>query len=672
MRNKFIFLLLCLVLFMPYIVKADDCNSNDIVIEQIEINNINGSAEELNEPLIENKKIILDLQLYDPGDYIEYSVKVKNNSDKDVSFDESSFKFNSDYIDYSFSYEDDTNTIKSKTEKIIKIKIEYKNKVPTDKLENDVFNVKDEMTIILSNLVNPKTGLISSIFYIVIILIAIALLFALIKSKSNAKYVLFIAGLSLVFPILVNALCEYDIEINSNILINGKEAMFLPGSEVNVKIKKLAGDVSVNNSSVLNTNIKNIKYSQAEPLDANKEDKNIVSTEESPYPIYMWYDNEILYWWSEDKTPALNSDTSSMFEGFSNLTDIIGLTNFDASESTNIASMFKNTALESLNPLKKWDVSNVIDMNSIFLTVSNLTTLDGLENWNVSNVKNMNYAFANSQKIANIRSLSKWDTSSVEKMEWTFANLFALETLEGLENWDVSNVESLYCTFLRNFAVTSLKPLSNWNVSNVKNMNYTFASLDTLETLEGLENWDVSNVEGMYATFAIGASEYTAGHRSSLKEVNALRNWNVEKVTSIGGFFQLCEDLESIEGIQNWNVSNVKDMSSVFRGCKSITDISPIVNWDTSNLKNINSMFNDCDLLEELDLSNFDLSNVTSSNYFITGTINLKRLKTPKVYPTNIGVKIELPKNFYDSNHNSYTVLDNTSPVQTWLSVTDD
>ena len=56
-------------------------------------------------------------------------------------------------------------------------------------------------------------------------------------------------------------------------------------------------------------------------------DDNIVS--KSNYPIYMWYSNGTIYWWSEDSHPYLNEDASFMFNKMSNLSDISGLEDFN-------------------------------------------------------------------------------------------------------------------------------------------------------------------------------------------------------------------------------------------------------------------------------------------------------------------------------------------------------
>ena len=136
-------------------------------------------------------------------------------------------------------------------------------------------------------------------------------------------------------------------------------AMFLTGSEVNVKMKQLANPgVEDITKSYFDSNITAILHSTTEPSDSNKQSANIVSTSDSKYPIYMWYDNGTIYWWSIDEYPYLNADATHMFRTFNNLSDITGLRNFDASKVTTLRGAFSdNIALTNLNGIETWDTS---------------------------------------------------------------------------------------------------------------------------------------------------------------------------------------------------------------------------------------------------------------------------------------------------------------------------
>ena len=134
MKNLKIFLtiLLC-ILLLPCIVNAEVCNQNSIKLKSIKAKEKSEYTEELTEATIDNNKINLDLKMYDVGDYIEYTLKVKNESDENFYFDENSLNIKSNYFDYSLSYKDNSNKIEPNTEKTIYLKVQYKKEVEKER-----------------------------------------------------------------------------------------------------------------------------------------------------------------------------------------------------------------------------------------------------------------------------------------------------------------------------------------------------------------------------------------------------------------------------------------------------------------------------------------------------------------------------------------------------------
>jgi len=56
------------------------------------------------------------------------------------------------------------------------------------------------------------------------------------------------------------------------------------------------------------------------------------------------------------------------------------------------------------------------------------------------------------------------------------------------------------------------------------------------------------------------------------------------------------------------------DMSCVFDGCKSLKELN-IINFDTSNVTNMHRMFAECRSLKELNITDFNTVNVTDIEY---------------------------------------------------------
>ena len=80
--------------------------------------------------------------------------------------------------------------------------------------------------------------------------------------------------------------------------------------------------------------------------------------------------------------------------------------------------------------------------------------------------------------------ISNWDVSNVRDMNWMFIN----SNFNGdISNWDVSNVERMYRMF-ENSKFNG--DISNWDVSNVRDMGWMFAH----SKFNGdISNWNVLN-----------------------------------------------------------------------------------------------------------------------------------------------------------------------------------
>ncbi|TLE04079.1 BspA family leucine-rich repeat surface protein [Helicobacter bilis] len=91
---------------------------------------------------------------------------------------------------------------------------------------------------------------------------------------------------------------------------------------------------------------------------------------------------------------------SELFQN-SKRTDFSGIESWDVSNVINMRSMFEH-AISFNQPLDDWDVSNVENMRSMFNTAKSFN--QSLNNWDVSNVKNMDHMFYNTS----MRSYPQW------------------------------------------------------------------------------------------------------------------------------------------------------------------------------------------------------------------------------------------------------------------------
>ena len=243
------------------------------------------------------------------------------------------------------------------------------------------------------------------------------------------------------------------------------------------KVKKLANP---NLSGTINpmtpdNNITTFQRVTEKPNTTGFTEDNVISTIDSAYPIYAWYENGVIKYYSESENIKANKSMRGMF-------------------------MFLK-ALEDIGDLGSLDTTNVTLMSSLLRGCTKMSSWSFLFNWNVSNVTSMAYMFNGCTGITSLNSLSNWNVSNVTDMFQMFYNCPGITSLNGLSNWNVSKVENMQAMFMGCRQITSLNPLSNWNVSNVTNMGSMFNECEALNNVSGISNWNITNVNNFSFMF---------------------------------------------------------------------------------------------------------------------------------------------------------------------------
>ena len=597
---KYIKLFLILLL-IPFIALAEDtCNQDDIKIESIVLDSTKGNIEETSDPNTDNNQVNLGLKMNVIDDSITYKLVITNTSNQDYTFDKNSLS--TDYVNYEITYEDNSDIVKAGESKVIFLTVNYSSKPSIDKLNNGVlmdnpkvtFNLQKEeaQTVIeevVRKIVNPETKDVIGIFTLILIISLIISIVLFLRSKK-VKYTFLLILLFLLTSNIVKAICTCSLNVNVNLEIDAKEAIFLPGKDVNAKMKELAGDdLSTASSGYVfrDESITAIKYSELEPSDNNKQEKNIVSTTDSEYPIYMWYEDGTIYWWSEDESPTLNEDSSYMFNMLTNITDISGLKGYDASATTDIEYMFNSAKIQSLINLINWNVSQVKNMSFIFLNCRQLESISGLETWDTSNVEDMTGVFNININVRDFSPVKNWNVNKVKYMQHMFATCFSVEEID-LSNWETHSLENISRMFAQSWitidgqsttggVLKRIKLSKKFDTSKVTDMSLLVYNNRVIEDYSFLKYLNTSNVENMMHIF------YS---NNGLTNTEYLKDWDVSKVTNMNGLFIGTKNLTSLEGLKNWNTSSVKDLSYMFRHCDSLVSLEGLENWDVSNVTN--------------------------------------------------------------------------------------
>ena len=133
---------------------------------------------------------------------------------------------------------------------------------------------------------------------------------------------------------------------------------------------------------------------------------------------------------------------------------------------------------------------------------------------------------------------------------------------------------------------------------------------------------DEVNINGYNSSFA-NYSSYLNQTENNVKLV-----W-YNSINSCKLMFYACSDITEIN-LSNFDSSNITDMSDMFNACISLTSIN-FSNFKTSQVTTMSNMFYSCTSLTSINLSNFNISNVTTiSNMFASCSelkyINMKNL----------------------------------------------
>ena len=96
---------------------------------------------------------------------------------------------------------------------------------------------------------------------------------------------------------------------------------------------------------------------------------------------------------------------------------------------------------------------------------------------------------------------------------------------------------------------------------------------------------------------------------NNLENITVKVVWN-DTITNTSEMFQHCDNIIEID-LSNFNASQITRMDGMFYGCSSLRSLT-LTNLDTSQVSNMRNMFRSCSSLSSLNLSNFKTSLVTT------------------------------------------------------------
>ena len=110
----------------------------------------------------------------------------------------------------------------------------------------------------------------------------------------------------------------------------------------------------------------------------------------------------------------------------------------------------------------------------------------------------------------------------------------------------------------------------------------------------------------------------------NLLEVKNPQNICLDECSSIAEMFRNCQKLKSLD-LSTWNVSNVTAINHMFFDCRALSSLD-LDNWNPKNSTRMESMFYNCGELVTLDLSDWDVSKVTKLSHVFYNCAKLTKL----------------------------------------------
>ena len=363
----------------------------------------------------------------------------------------------------------------------------------------------------------------------------------------------------------------------------------------------------------------------------------------------------------EDLVTSSTTRMTGVFSACNSLTSL-DLSNWDTQNATNFFGLFANCkSLTSLVGLDQWNTSNVTSLLGTFQDVSKMTTIPGITNWDVSNVSSFYQTFTDCTALTSL-DLSGWNTVSGTTFDYMFGECENLQVLD-ISGFDTSAATNLSGMFTLNNRLQQVTLGSNFTFNGSGSTRLTnLPTPDPTYITGATGKWQAvgtgtvsepagtvylpaevpNNVAETYViereaplaipTLAKMDTWYTPGgttiEKSSFTTINIvdeyaptgseLDYWDASAAldSSVMAYVSADGTTLTIAGNGYGCIYTNRDSSYAFEGFSAVTAINGTEILNTSNTRRMDCMFSECNVLQSLNLDNWDVSKVYMFNLF--------------------------------------------------------
>ncbi|MBQ9172392.1 MAG: BspA family leucine-rich repeat surface protein [Bacteroidales bacterium] len=225
--------------------------------------------------------------------------------------------------------------------------------------------------------------------------------------------------------------------------------------------------------------------------------------------------------------------------------------------------------------------------------------------------------------------------------------------LDKLTHVDFTGFDLTYCSSVDRmfFTCRSLESIdiSNWNTANVETFGGLFEQCSSLKNIK-MDGLDLSSATSFSFMFSgCGALEevdlsdfYTPAlsninfmfyYSPSIKNIIFGERFNTSNITEFIGTFEGCNSLESLD-LSMFDLSNVTSYARLFSMCYNLTEITGDFTIRRGN--EVSQMFNDCHSLRNIDVSSWDVSETEDLSNVFSGCNSLESLDVSEWKVSNV------------------------------------
>ena len=298
---------------------------------------------------------------------------------------------------------------------------------------------------------------------------------------------------------------------------------------------------------------------------------------------------------------------------YQNVTKVVFDSSFDeARPTTTLMWFYGMTNLTEITGWQYLHTDEVYQMNEMFWGCSSLTELD-LSHFNTSNLLYTERIFANCTNLSTIYVGSGWTTANVSTSQLMFINCTKLVGGQGT-TYDADHVDVAYAHIDGGTSnpgyltdINAPKPYVQYH-DILHTLTFYYASSPTqgqhihnysLNTGSYSPGWfddgTYENVTKVVFDSSFDQVRPTSTYMwfsgmTNLTEITGLEYLHTDEVNESRQMFTSCASLTELD-LSNFNTSNVEYMDYMFAYCTNLTTIYVGTGWTTANVSSSNSMF---------------------------------------------------------------------------------